>query len=298
MPVRSVLVVAKKTELELYTRDKPDPNLLRLIAGDDPRVAHIRRSHDETQRAIEVVGAALAARRIRYQTVNATNRRIVKPHDFIVSVGGDGTLLDASHGMTTQRVLAVNSFPTDSVGYFCGANVDNFAERLDAILSREAQPTPLNRIAVTIGERRLHYAALNDILFAHRVPAATSRYGIRVHDEEESHVSSGVWVSTAAGSTSAIRAAGGTRQPIRSLDLQYHVRELYRGAGSDLQLFGGIISNGDAIELVSRMYEGSVFMDGHRVRFKVGYGDVVRVCSHDTPLNIYLFDRHKRPPVR
>ena len=50
---------------------------------------------------------------------------------------------------------------------------------------------------------------LNDILFANLYPAAVTRYKIKYNGRQEVHKSSGVWISTATGSTAAISAAGG-----------------------------------------------------------------------------------------
>lgn len=292
MAIRNVLVVSKKTALERYTKDRPDAKFRRLVEAGDPAVERALRTHEAHQQVVERVCAELDARGLRWRLVYASTKRSATGADLVIAVGGDGTLLDASHGVVDQPVLAVNSFPQTSVGWFAGATADTFGERLDQILAGAALPLPLNRIAVQVDGGLLHHPALNDILLAHENPAATSRYVIRVDGEEEEHVSSGVWVSTAAGSTAAIRAAGGVRQPVRSRDLQYVVREMYRAPGSSLHLTGGIVS--DSIEFESRMYEGAVFMDGHRLRHRFGYGDRIVVRSHEHPLRIYVFDRRQQ----
>jgi NAD+ kinase len=292
MTIRTVLVVAKKTALERYTQDRPDPKFRRLVEAGDPAVARAQRSHEAHRRALDQVCAELDARRLRWRMVYASTKRSAAGTDLVIAVGGDGTLLDASHGVVDQPVLLVNSFPQTSVGWFAGATVETFPERLDRILAGAVEPLRLNRIAVAVDGRELHHPALNDILLAHENPAATSRYVIRVDGEEEEHVSSGVWVSTAAGSTAAIQAAGGVRQPVRSHDLQYLVREMYRAPGSSLHLTGGIVS--DAIEFESRMYEGAVFLDGHRLRHRVGYGDRIVLRAHVHPLRLFVFDRRVR----
>ena len=292
MGIESILVVAKKTTIERYVEERPDPKFRRLVEAGDPMVARARATHDAHRRALDVVRAVLDARGLPWQIVYST--RSAKPNDLVLAVGGDGTLLDASHGVVDQPVLLVNSFPQTSVGFFAGATAETFAERLDQVIAGTVEPVSLNRIAVEVDGRPLTHPALNDILLAHENPAATSSYVIRVDGEEEKHVSSGVWVSTAAGSTAAIRAAGGVRQPLLSRDLQYLVRELYRAPGSSLRLTGGIVS--DSLEFVSRMYEGAVFLDGHRLRHAIGYADRIVVRAHAHPLCIYLFDR--RQPSR
>lgn len=289
MELRNVLVVAKKSSLERYTRERPDPKFAKLLADRDPLVEKSIIGHEKTQHAIRTVVDGLTRRGIPHRVVHSTTKRAAAEFDFVISVGGDGTLLDASHGVGEQPILAVNSYPERSVGYFCGARADDFEERFERILDGQAEPTPLNRIAIELGDRLLPHAALNDVLFAHVNPAATSRYLIGVGEEEEEHMSSGVWISTAAGSTAAIRAAGGVRQPIRSTDLQYLVRELYRPPKSALHLTGGILS--EPLVIVSKTYEAAVFLDGHRLRYRVGYGDRLRVRAYERPLRLYMFEK-------
>ncbi len=289
MQFERVLVIAKKTVIDRYAGARPDPKFVELLQRNDPLVARARLTHEAHRDAVRHITEVLRGRGLRYRVVFGASKRAAAAHDLVISVGGDGTLLDAAHCVVDQPVLAVNSFPETSIGYFCGATMENFAARLESILAGEARVTSLNRIAVSIDDRRLHYPALNDILFAHTVPAATTSYILKVDGLEEQHLSSGVWVSTAAGSTAAIRAAGGVRQPIASRDLQYKVRELFRPPQSDHELTGGIIA--DKVEILSKTSSAAVFMDGHRVRFRVGYGDLVRVESNSRPMSLYLFSR-------
>ena len=79
---------------------------------------------------------------------------------------------------------------------------------------------------VTLDGVMLPEAALNDVLIAHQHPAATSRYLVRLGRISETHRSSGLWVSTPAGSTAGIRSSGGAVLPLRSRRLQFRAREL------------------------------------------------------------------------
>jgi len=70
--------------------------------------------------------------------------------------------------------------------------------------------TTLTRMRVERDGEVLHRRVLNDALFCHRSPAATTRYIISHEGREEHHKSSGVWVGPAAGSTAAVPARRGT----------------------------------------------------------------------------------------
>jgi NAD+ kinase len=121
---------------------------------------------------------------------------------------------------------------------------------------------------------------LNEALFCHASPAATSRYIVRVtqgkgkHREEDQR-SSGMWVGPAAGSTAAQRSAGGKVLPLGSRRLQYVVREPYRPIGKRTHFSVGLIGENGSLTLHSKIRDGRVFIDGHRIVHAVTIGDVV-----------------------
>src|SRR6185295_20354394 len=82
----------------------------------------------------------------------------------------------------------------------------------------------------------------------------------------EEHKSSGLWISTAAGSTAAIGSAGGIFMPIASRNFQFLVRELYRRLGRKYDMGSGTIAFGRKLIILSKMRVGRIFLDGpHRV---------------------------------
>ena len=82
---------------------------------------------------------------------------------------------------------------------------------------------------------------LNDILVAHQCPAAMSRYRISVDGQCEEQYGSGVWISTAAGSTAGILSAGGRVMRPGSKRIQYMSRELFDRPDTAYSLRGGTI---------------------------------------------------------
>jgi NAD+ kinase len=99
-------------------------------------------------------------------------------------------------------------------------------------------------------------------------------------------MSSGVWVGPAAGSTAALRSAGGKVLPIGSQKLQFVIREPYRGLGDRYELVKGLVSPGDTLEITSRMTKGRIFLDGTQKVHAVGIGDRIRMSLSDEPLTL------------
>src|SRR5207247_2193761 len=129
---------------------------------------------------------------------------------LIVTVGGDGTLLKTSHHVgPIVPVLAINSAPKYSVGFFAGAAKGRVRGVIAAALDGRLERTVLARMRVEKNGRVLERRVLNEILFCHLNPAATSRYILRLENgepQQESQRSSGLWVGPPAGSTAAQRS--------------------------------------------------------------------------------------------
>ena len=210
---------------------------------------------------------------------------------FVVSVGGDGTLLTASHYIKEGTLLGVNSAPKDSVGYLALARRATLPRTLDAIASGRLEPVPVTRLSVTIDGATLPEPALNDVLIAHQHPAATSRYLVRLGRQAESHRSSGLWVSTAAGSTAGIRSSGGAVMPLRSRRLQFRARELYRRTGVGFRLASGFLTPGTELVVESQMEAGWLYIDGSRVSYRLPFGARAELRALREPLLLFADPR-------
>jgi NAD+ kinase len=246
----------------------------------------------ESQRqTVAAVQASLQARGVLPEllpvdALDGRARRLLRRARFVVTVGGDGTLLTASHHIDDGLALAVNSAPADSVGHFCLTDRHGFEARLAALEAGRLRPLSLGRLSATLEGRLLPELATNDILIAHEHPAMTSRYRLAAGSVSEEHRSSGIWISTPAGSTAGIRSAGGAPMPLRSTRLQYRVRELYREPGRRYRLEHGFIAAGHALSIDSKMESGFVFVDGARTAHRFRFGAHLEVRGSDRPLRL------------
>ena len=128
-------------------------------------------------------------------------------------------------------------------------------------------------MAVFLNDKPVATRVLNDALFCHRSPAATSRYRVRLGRIEERQMSSGFWIGPAAGSTAAQRSAGGQTLPLTSRVLQLVAREPYRPAGEKLRLTHALIEDGRKLVVQSEIRDGMLFIDGPDAPVKVERGD-------------------------
>jgi NAD+ kinase len=287
MQINDCLVIIKQTAMAQGGRAasfarKGDETAKRLVKADA-----------EQKRTVAEVRRALRAAKIEFTEgslvkLNASLKRQLGVADFVISIGGDGTALGASHYVRDAMMLGVNSAPGDSIGHFCSVTRKNFAERLDAILSLKWRPVELARLQVTLDGKPLRELALNDVLIAHYCPAATTRYLIRSGEIAEEHRSSGIWVSTAAGSTAGIGSAGGRKMALRSRDIQYLVRELYREPQREYQLTRGFVSKNSGLTIASKMPDGRLYIDGARTTYLFPFGTRAHIEIAEKNLKLFL----------
>ena len=264
----------------------------RLARRGDPTAGRLRGAHAEHGRTVAAVRRALRARSLRWTEVaghplTGHAGRPIAAGDLVISIGGDGTLLAASHHLGAGALLGVNSAPGDSVGHFCACRRADFPATLAAILDGRLRPRLLARLALRLDGRLLPEPALNDVLVAHPSPAATTRYRLEVGGRVEEHRSSGLWISTAAGSTAGIRSAGGRVMPRGSRRLQFRVRELLREPGRRYRLNRGFVPPRAALTVASKMPEGRLWIDGSRTAYPFPFGSRLVVSTDAPALRIF-----------
>lgn len=293
MRVKRVALVYKKTRYEKFAVDTKNREFLSLESRRPTMLARHRLVHEENRGTIERVLAFLKGEGIFvsvYYLGDLTHT--LDDVDLVISVGGDGTLLHASHHVKEIPVLGVNSSPRTSVGFFTCADADSFSEVFARLSADALGLSRLVRLRLSVNGEPVGIPVLNDVLFAHTNPAATSRYVIKLGDVEESHQSSGIWLSTAAGSTAAMRSAGGRVLPLASQEIQYLVRELYREAGREYKLVWGVVA--EPIRMLSKSMSNSLYIDGHDLTVPLFIGDEVTIDNEAPTLNIYGLDSVRR----
>ncbi len=278
-----VLIIRKPTNLEHHQAmaqkgevpEHPDPAYLRLIT----------QAHQEHYLCKERLLEQLKICGI--QAIEATRGEEWPrgPFDYVISLGGDGTLITASYGIKDATPLIGIRSSSASVGYLCAADI----KTLDGLVRKMAGGTialvERHRLEARVdheagGHTLSPYMALNDFLFAASSPAATTRYQLTCDDRTETHKSSGIWIATATGSSAAIGAAGGTLMAADDRRLQFLVRELYRGAGDDLRLRHGFTEPGrERFEIESLCPAAILALDGEKWMCKVSFGDRISFQS-------------------
>jgi len=298
-----VCVVLKRSSWRKWVEEEHDARITRLLEAGDETVRRMRPGHEDHTATAAEVRHALA-------DLGAETTWSERPHgfhvegrcDLVITVGGDGTLLAASHGIGPGTpLLGINSSPVHSVGFFCAAKKGGARAAVASALDGTLPRVELTRMRVELNGAVLHDRILNEALFCHASPAATSRYILKVVDQRgtrervlssEEQKSSGMWVGPAAGSTAAQKSAGGKVLPLTSRKLQFVVREPYQGSGHELAMTLGLLEEGHALHIKSKMRQARLFLDGDHIEHELTIGDVVGMRRSEEPLVVLGLSRN------
>lgn len=284
--MKDIAVVYKFSALESYS-----PRQIRRHRELNPELSsRLESAHEDHSRALDRFKKLLQA---TGATATYFERDSLQQNldgfRLVISFGGDGTFINASHFMEKSVLLGVNSSPENSVGHYCRFQLKSVAaanklqQQITGMLEgRKAAVgvTQLLRMNVAVHGRAVAFPILNDILFAEANPAATSRYTLKYRQRIHNQKSSGVWVTTPTGSTAAYASSGG--KPFKQKELRFIIRELYSDNARRLQ--SGSIKSGEKLHVISSMMSGMLYVDGSHHRVPVALGEHLQVRAHDLPL--------------
>ncbi len=284
-----VLIVYKKTTLQLQAMEFKEPRFLKLLEEGHSSVAKVKNAHDQHVGTLEEIEKVLKERGVEYESCHRADLDAKAKHcELLITVGGDGTFLDASHSLGKVPILGVNSAPGSSFGHFCLANRENFSQVLDSILSGELKANKLLRLELSINGKPLKELVLNEVLIAHSNPAGTSRYIIKIDNNEEEQRSSGLWIGPPPGSTGAIKSAGGKILDICDDHYQYVVREAWTRPGQHYNFVKGTLSRQQSMIIVSQMRTGALYIDGQHIEYPFPLGEELTVRAAEDDLIAFV----------
>jgi NAD+ kinase len=277
-----VLIVRKATNFELHgakVEANVNEGILRKANLDKLKSAHLQH-----YRTLDLLRQNLDKNAVAFAEIG---RGSPWPNDddfdAIISVGGDGTLLSASHHIKNcGKIIGIRSSDA-SVGYLCAAGSKQIKAVVTKLVKNKVEYLEVARLQVKIEQvgsktPTLSYPILNDILFTNTNPAATTRYKIFYGVERETHKSSGVWVSTATGSTAGIAAAGGKALKQTDQRFQFMVRELYKAKGEKAILKHKIFDpSKHKLTIENRNERALVALDGQHGETLLGFGDRIQI---------------------
>ncbi len=286
MPKSDVLVVYKESTYSRYGSYKD------LVTGFKKNRFWdvLKGSHQRHLQTLEAVNRALRQREFRVTTLLRSGvkglKNIDKKFRLVVSVGGDGTFLDSSHHLWKTPILGVNSDTQQSVARLSGCDGTSFPKILDGYLLGQIKPSLVWRLEFSINGKKNPIPVLNDLLISTLSPAGTSRYILKTGNRSEEQMSSGVWVSTAAGSTAAVLSAGGKSFNATAKQFQFVAREVYHRKFGPRRFLKQVFKEGRTLEIISYMRQGRIFVDGSNLVEAFKVGDRLKIQLSPRPLKV------------
>ncbi len=274
---RKVLLLYKKSAYAIYSR-KGHPRA---------EIDRYKKAHDEHLTTLATVEKILHKYGISYSKYVRGRKIHYERYGLVVTVGGDGTFLEAARNANTQILLGVNSAPGTSVGKLCAATPKNFETIIRrTIAEKNVRLNSWQRLRLKLDGLSKPIDCLNDVLICHQNPAAVSRYYLAIGNIKEEQRSSGLWVAAPAGSSGAIQSAGGKILRITAPKFQYMPRELYRGVNPPYRLKGGILTATQNITLTSLMHDGKIFVDGMHVQLAFPFHATLKISLSPKPVTV------------
>jgi NAD+ kinase len=215
---------------------------------------------------------------------------------MVATVGGDGTVLDASHFVPEGvPILGINSAVRTSLGHFCTASLANLSQTLDEILSGKRRPLSLRRLQVTLDGTPIPELILNEVRVKHKIEGETARYILHINKRQRTQLSDALFIGTASGATGWMHSYGWMLTqhgyeilPALSRRFLYLAQGLIMRSREDLDMLTGVLRSGDDIRVVSTMTDGVLMIDGRHISYPFGRGSELVVKPATSDVKVYL----------
>jgi hypothetical protein len=287
MKLTNILLATKQTALEYYRQNYDDPKDVLPIELLERK----KKEHDEHYASFGLVKKVLENHNIPYQRVYSPYGAYeeFQGRDMIISVGGDGTVLNTAHYILDNTPLLTVKSEGDSIGALCRINASRFEKAIQQILSDDFQLESWTRVEGKFGSKS--DIALNEIAVGQTFFNGMATYGLKAGGEYEEQRSSKIIVNTGAGSTAWYDnvACSQGRFPPTEKELRYVVSEDIRV--NEYKMLHGRVYPGETVEITSLMdFDGSISFDGDKSKrlysFPIGQKLYVRIS--DKPLNVIV----------
>ncbi|MBX9573646.1 MAG: hypothetical protein K2X77_32390 [Candidatus Obscuribacterales bacterium] len=274
-----IVFVTRKTRLqELIERFNTKAQARFYIEHSGSNFSEYEEEDEEYQRSVELVTKQVdPALKTQYVDRKFVPNFVFSKKDIIVALGQDGLVANVAKYAAAQPIIGVNPDPKRIDGVLVPVPATQLDQAIDAIMQEKAKlaMVTLAEITTNDGQRLL---AFND-LFVGAQTHISARYQLTYGSRSEEQSSSGIVISTGAGSTgwlssmfnmvagiasfSGARAAQPIKMPWNSSQLIFVVREPFASKHSQSNIVAGYVDDSQSLKIESRMPSGgTIFSDG------------------------------------
>lgn len=302
-----MIIVTRQTELEeLTTRFNTVAQARFYLEHAGRDFAPIDKGHQQYHAVLDAVREAIPGG-VKSQVIERQYlpQFTFGEDDLVVTIGPDGLVVNTAKYLHQQPILAVNPDPNKIEGVLLPFTTDKVIRNLPETLAGQSRIQ-----AITMANARLNdgqeLLAFND-LFIGPKSHTSARYRLEHGGRTEDQSSSGIIISTGAGSTGwlksvyagaagVIKALGGKVQMPKDGGrfgwdedyLIFTVREPWPSKTSKAKQVFGIITPDQPLVLTSYMADhGVIFSDGIEndyLKFNAGHTATINIADHKTRL--------------
>lgn len=303
----NVVIVTRKTELEELT-DRFNT------------VAQVRFYLEHAGQAFEPIAQQHATYQSALDQVRKTVPRGLKTHviergylpqysfqesDLVVTIGPDGLVVNAAKYVGEQPILAINPDPAHMDGILMAYTAARIGQAMTATINGESGFKHVSMAEASLDDGQ-SILAFNDLFIGTR-SHVSARYRLEQGGSGEDHSSSGIIVSTGAGSTGwlqsvyagaagVIQALGGQilsppnagRLPWDTDHLMFAVREPFPSKVTQTNKVFGVVTKDEPLTITSHMAgNGVIFSDGIEndyLEFNAGSTATITLAKHKARL--------------
>ena len=278
----NVIIVTRKTELDdLVARFNTLAQARFYLEQAGQSFERIEIAHEKHQQVLTRVRKAVP-RGLKSQVIDRelVPRFTFGGADLVVTVGQDGLVSNTAKYLSGQPILAVNPDPERFDGVLLPFTADSVEKQLNQTLygKLHAKKITLAKAELSDGQSLV---AFNDFFIGAR-SHVSARYRIAIGGRSETQSSSGIIVSTGAGSTGWLQSvyagaagvvealggkvippANGGRLNWDTDQLVYSVREPFPSIATQTSIVHGVFTDQTPLKVTSQMASnGIVFSDG------------------------------------
>lgn len=278
----NIVIVTRKTELdELVARFNTKAQAKFYLEQSGHSFSPIQAAHDKHHNVLKLVRETIPTN-TKHQIIDRdiVPRFTFGDDDLVITIGQDGLVSNTAKYLHGQLILAVNPDPSRFDGILLPFDPGNFAPSLTKALAGDVR-TKAVTLARAETSNNQSLLAFNDFFIGAK-SHVSARYSIEVAGQKENQSSSGIIVSTGAGSSGwlqsvyagaagVIEALGGKVTPPPengrlawdTKSLAYSVREPFPSQVTQCSLVHGLFSNEMPLKVTSKMSSnGVIFSDG------------------------------------
>lgn len=269
-----------------------DHEALRLVAEGHSSVRDVKPAHEESERCADAVEAILDNMGISYRSMYRHEVGVgYNDVDLVITVGGDGSFIDAAHNLKTGIPLLGVKSAASSHGHFCLADEQTFSCVFRKILAGKVRPRELVRLSMAIDGKPLPLYVVNEVMVAELDIAGMYKWQVTVGKRTEKQRGSALVICTPAGSTGLMRSMKGIIQPILAKRFQYQPMLPFVLPRQKLDLPGGLVPAGGEVRVVSGMPKMLLHVDGKYIKFPFPLGSELVVRGSGQPLTAFVNPR-------